>query len=152
VFLFGGLNGDSPDMCPFEQDQAYTGPARTKWKKKTPFYESKLFPIAEELLSVLMERNIKLALHNEAVTTNSLYFKFENPLLGSLTVRDHKGKAKYSYRWNLQKNYTGPRMRKRNGIENFFYGFGEIEQMADDIEAFLKSRTVDIEEDFDIEG
>lgn len=40
-------------------------------------------------------------LNNEAVTTNSIYLKFEDTKLGSIRISDHTGKSKYAYKLNI---------------------------------------------------
>ena len=44
---------------------------------------------------------INCDLNNKAVTTNSIYLKFQNSSLGSIRISDHTGKSKYAYKLNI---------------------------------------------------
>ena len=60
--------------------------------------------LSEQLLSALLERLPSVTLRNKSVTTSSIYCK--TPDGYSLRIGDHKGREKYSYKWNLGPQYT----------------------------------------------
>lgn len=71
-----------------------------------------------------------------AVTTNSHYIKFRDRRLGSLTVRDHPGRKKYHYKWNLMIAYEGEKIIKKDGITRYFYTEKQILQLINHIRSY----------------
>ena len=69
--------------------------------------------------------------------SGSQYIKFKDPRVGSLRIADHKGKERYSYKWNLihggktRTEYYGEQGRKCRE----FYSFGDVARMVCDIDA-----------------
>lgn len=87
----------------------------------------------------LMNHGIRLDVRNNSVTTSSIYLKFEDVRLGSCTVRDHKGRAKYKYKWNLISGWDGESCVKDNGVNRFFYNFDQMAEMVEHIVNYHKA-------------
>ena len=64
-----------------------------------------------------------------AAKSGSLYIKFKDSRLRSLRISNHKGYPKYSYKWNLIKNYKGPLVVEDCSITRYFYPFCKILDM-----------------------
>jgi hypothetical protein len=77
----------------------------------------------DELKDILLDRlaDIGAWLYNSAATTNSHYLKFHDRRVGSLTIRDHPGRKKYHYKWNLIIGYKGPHTIKDARVTRCFY-------------------------------
>lgn len=75
---------------------------------------------------------------NSSVTTTSVYIKFEDERIGSLRIGDHPGKAKYAYRWNLEKGRSGELVDR--GIRRYYYDWHEVNQMIHDIRLYAERR------------
>lgn len=88
------------------------------------------------LMQACASRGIKLSISNRAVTTDSIYLKFEDERLRSCTVRTHPTKKKYRYKWNLFRGYEGECEVIDRGVVRFFFPFRKINEMADAIKAF----------------
>lgn len=57
-----------------------------------------------------------------AVTsTQSCYVKFADDRLRTLRISDHEGKKKYSYKWNLRKDYSNPTSFKDGKVVRYVY-------------------------------
>jgi len=78
-----------------------------------------LRPLAGRVLRALA--NLGLHVTNYSVTTNSIYLKFDNPALRSMTIRDHNTKAQYKYKWNLVIGYKGPHMVQDKKVPRYYY-------------------------------
>lgn len=62
-------------------------------------------------------------------TTNSIYIKLDYGVSCGIRIADHRGKAKYRYRFNLLKDYKGNRVIRDGNLIRFFYSFEDIESM-----------------------
>lgn len=78
---------------------------------------------SHELKDFMMQElgDLGIWLYNSAITTSSHYLKFRDRRLGSLTIRDHPGRKKYYYKWNLIVGYQGERIIKKDGITRYFH-------------------------------
>lgn len=87
------------------------------------------------LETALKRRGIPLTVSNRSVTTSSIYCMFDVDVrIGSLTVRDHPGKEKYRYKWNLHKGHCGDNhVVIDDGVTWYIYNFDQIKEMADHI-------------------
>lgn len=96
----------------------------------------RVLKIAEYIISELKDQGAYMG--NKSVTTNSVYVKFLNRHVKSLTIRDHNTREKYKYKWNL-------RLDKRNdyelidcGIKRYFYGQDSVDKLIAHIRAYAK--------------
>lgn len=71
-----------------------------------------------------------------AKTTTSVYIKFNDDRLGSLTIRDHKGIKKCKYRWNLVIGYNGSPVVKGRGFVRYFYSEFTVRDLIDDVKRY----------------
>lgn len=69
-----------------------------------------------------------LMLHNRAVTTSSIYCK--TPDGYSLRIGDHKGREKYSYKWNL---WPGCKRGWRRENGRWRYYTDDVEDLAEKV-------------------
>lgn len=58
---------------------------------------------------------------NKSVTTSSVYLKFKDPRIKSLTIRDHGTIPKYRYKWNVILGYRGPGTVNDKGVTRYMY-------------------------------
>lgn len=65
---------------------------------------------SEKLYREVREKLPGIMLRNRSVTTSSIYLK--TPDGYSLRIGDHRGREKYSYKWNLNPNQPRPGWRK----------------------------------------
>lgn len=97
-------------------------------------------PIQKITLRVLEElKDLDIYLYKKAVTTSSVYLKFKDTRLRSLTIRDHKTIPKYRYKWNIIIGYSGKRMIVDNGATRFFYSEKELPVFYKSIRSYYKT-------------
>jgi hypothetical protein len=65
---------------------------------------------SEALYAEVREKLPGVMLRNRSVTTSSIYLKTPDGF--SLRIGDHRGKEKYSYKWNLNPDQPRPGWRK----------------------------------------
>jgi hypothetical protein len=80
--------------------------------------------------------DLGIYLYHKAVTTSSWYFKFKDERIRSLTVRDHKTKPKYKYKWNIVIGYTGQRRVMDRGVPRYFYSENEVDDFLTHIQRY----------------
>ena len=77
-------------------------------------------------------------IYHRAVNTSSVYLKFKDERLRSLTVRDHKTIPKYRYKWNIVLDYSGPKNVIDNGIVRFMYNQNQLDDIFSHIRNYQK--------------
>lgn len=68
----------------------------------------------------------------DAITTNSVYLKLDYGVLGSLRIGDHRGKKKYTYKYNLEQGVQRHIVQDR-GIDRVYCPFRDIDMLVDKI-------------------
>lgn len=63
----------------------------------------------------------------DAYSTSSIYLKLDYGLSCGIRIADHPGKKKYSYRFNVIKDYIGDKVIYKDGLICRFYDFNELE-------------------------
>ena len=75
-------------------------------------------------------KNLGFIVHRyDSYSTNSIYLKLDFGVSCGIRISDHPGKAKYRYRFNLIKNYTGNRVIRDDNLIRFFYSYEDIENL-----------------------
>ena len=64
-----------------------------------------------------------------AHSTSSIYLKLDYGLSCGIRIADHLGKKKYSYRFNIIKDYVGDKVIVKDGLICYFYDFTELESV-----------------------
>lgn len=73
-------------------------------------------------------------------TTSSIYLKLDYGLSCGIRIADHPGKKKYSYRFNVIKDYVGGKVIYKDGLICKFYYFKEIENVLEDVQEEKKEK------------
>lgn len=87
---------------------------------------------SEKLFQECLKNIPGLRLHNRSITTSSIYCK--TPDGYSLRIGDHKGKEKYSYKWNLnpnlsKKGYWSLEFNKITKRQHWRYYTGDVDDL-----------------------
>lgn len=86
--------------------------------------------VADYLIQHLL--NIGLVVHRyNAYSTSSIYLKLDYGLACGIRIADHPGKKKYSYRFNVIKDYIGDKVILKDGLICRFYDFNELDNVLD---------------------
>lgn len=75
-----------------------------------------------------------------AKTTKSIYLKLDFGVCCGIRISDHKGKRKYKYKFNLIKQYQGPKKVNDNGYVRLFYDYSDTEELIKDVENEKKNK------------
>ena len=75
-----------------------------------------------------------------AHSTNSIYLKLDFGLACGIRIADHLGKKKYSYRFNVIKDYKGNKVIVKDGLICRFYDFNELENVLDAVKKEKKEK------------
>ena len=67
-------------------------------------------------------------------TTSSIYIKLDYGLSCGIRIADHPGKKKYSYRFNVIKDYDGDKVIVKDGLICQFYDFTELENIINAVQ------------------
>lgn len=89
--------------------------------------------VADYLIQQLL--NIGLVVHRyNAYSTSSIYLKLDYGLACGIRIADHPGKKKYSYRFNVIKDYNGDKVILKDGLICRFYDFNELDSVLDAVQ------------------
>lgn len=89
--------------------------------------------VAKYLIQQLL--NIGLVVHRyNAYSTSSIYLKLDYGLACGIRIADHPGKKKYSYRFNMIKDYNGDKVILKDGLICRFYDFNELDSVLDAVQ------------------
>lgn len=67
-------------------------------------------------------------------STSSIYLKLDYGVSCGIRIADHPGKKKYSYRFNVIKDYTGDKVIYKDGLICRFYDFNELENILEAVQ------------------
>ncbi len=73
-------------------------------------------------------------------TTKSIYLKIDYGVCYGIRISDHNGKKKYCYRFNLIKQYAGPKKVMDRGYVRYFYDYKNIDELVADIDKEKQSK------------
>lgn len=93
---------------------------------------------SERLFSATMALLPRTVLYKKATSTSSIYCKMQDGY--SLRIGDHKGKEKYSYKWNLGPQYTEKgewrkEMNRLDRVPHWRFYTSSVEVLARAVEA-----------------
>ena len=67
-------------------------------------------------------------------STSSIYLKLDYGLSCGIRIADHPGKKKYSYRFNVIKDYKGDKVIYKDGLICYFYNYNELDRVLEEIQ------------------
>ena len=70
----------------------------------------------------------------DAYSTSSIYLKLDYGVACGIRIADHPGKKKYSYRFNIIKDFNGDKVILKDGLISRFYEFTELEKVLKDVQ------------------
>lgn len=90
-----------------------------------------------DVVNILVPRLLDMGLivhRYNAYSTSSIYLKLDYGLACGIRIADHPGKKKYSYRFNVIKDYVGDKVILKDGLICRFYDFNELESVLDAVQ------------------
>lgn len=70
----------------------------------------------------------------DAYSTSSIYLKLDYGLSCGIRIADHPGKKKYSYRFNVIKDYNGDKVILKDGLICNFFDFNELDEVINAVQ------------------
>lgn len=83
-----------------------------------------------DVANILIEKllDIGFIVHRyNSYSTSSIYLKLDYGLSCGIRIADHPGKKKYSYRFNVIKDYKNDKVIIKDGLICYFYDFNELD-------------------------
>lgn len=90
-----------------------------------------------DVANILVERLLEMGfiVHRyNAYSTSSIYLKLDYGVSCGIRIADHPGKKKYSYRFNVIKDYIGDKVIHKDGLICRFYDFNELENVLEAVQ------------------
>jgi hypothetical protein len=90
-----------------------------------------------EVTNALIQKLINmgfLVCRYDAHSTSSIYLKLDYGLACGIRIADHPGKKKYSYRFNVIKDYKGDKIILKDGLICRFFDFNELDSVLDAVQ------------------
>lgn len=85
------------------------------------------------LVSNLLDMGFIVHCYNSH-STSSIYLKLDYGLSCGIRIADHPGKKKYSYRFNVIKDYVGNKVILKDGLICRFYDFNELDSVLNAVQ------------------
>lgn len=89
--------------------------------------------VANILISKLLDMGFIIHRYNSH-STNSIYLKLDYGLSCGIRIANHPGKKKYSYRFNVIKDYVGNKVILKDGLICNFYDFNELDNVVNAVQ------------------
>ena len=89
--------------------------------------------VANILISKLLDMGFIIHRYNSH-STSSIYLKLDYGLSCGIRIADHPGKKKYSYRFNVIKDYVGNKVILKDGLICNFYDFYELDNVVNAVQ------------------
>lgn len=89
--------------------------------------------VANYLIPKLLEIGFIVHRYNSH-STSSIYLKLDYGLSCGIRIADHPGKKKYSYRFNVIKDYVGNKVILKDGLICRFYDFNELDSVLNAVQ------------------
>ena len=89
--------------------------------------------VANILISKLLDMGFIIHRYNSH-STSSIYLKLDYGLSCGIRIADHPGKKKYSYRFNVIKDYVGDKVILKDGLICNFYDFNELDNVLNAVQ------------------
>lgn len=90
-----------------------------------------------DVVNILVPKLLDMGLivhRYNAHSTSSIYLKLDYGLACGIRIADHPGKKKYSYRFNVIKDYKGDKVILKDGLICRFYSFDELDSVLDAVQ------------------
>lgn len=89
--------------------------------------------VANILISKLLDIGFIIHRYNSH-STSSIYLKLDYGLSCGIRIADHPGKKKYSYRFNVIKDYVGNKVILKDDLICNFYDFNELDNVVNAVQ------------------
>lgn len=101
----------------------------------------------DDVVNILVPKLLDMGLivhRYNAHSTSSIYLKLDYGLSCGIRIADHPGKKKYSYRFNVIKDYKGDKVILKDGLICRFYDFNELDSVLDAVQKKDKKKSINM--------
>lgn len=95
--------------------------------------------VSNKLIKDLRDKGFEIHKYY-AKTTKSIYLKLDYGVCCGIRISDHKGKKKYRYKFNLIKQYNGPKQVNDRGYLRLFYDYSNTDELVNDVQEEKKEK------------
>ena len=95
--------------------------------------------IADAIITTLKANGFSIHRY-DAYSTNSIYLKLDYGVCCGIRISDHNGKKKYRYKFNLIKQYKGPKQKNDKGYIRLYYDYNNTEELINDVQNEKKAK------------
>lgn len=95
--------------------------------------------VSNKLIKKLKEKGFQINKYY-AKTTKSIYLKLDYGVCCGIRISDHNGKKKYKYKFNLIKQYQGPKKKIDKGYIRLYYDYNNTEELIKDVQDEKKAK------------
>ena len=95
--------------------------------------------VSNKLIKDLKEKGFQINKYY-AKTTKSIYLKLDYGVCCGIRISDYNGKQKYRYKFNLIKQYKGPKEKIDRGYVRLFYDYNNTEELIEDVQNEKKAK------------
>lgn len=89
--------------------------------------------VSNKLIEDLKKKDFRIHKYY-AKTTKSIYLKLDYGVCCGIRISDHTGKKRYKYKFNLIKQYKGPKQINDKGYLRLFYNYNNTEELVKDVQ------------------
>lgn len=100
---------------------------------------NKEIEVSNKLIKNLKDKGFEIHKYY-AKTTKSIYLKLDYGVCCGIRISDHKGKKKYRYKFNLIKQYNGPKQVNDRGYLRLFYDYSNTDELVNDVQEEKKEK------------
>lgn len=90
-----------------------------------------------DVVNILMPKLLDMGfiVHRyDSHSTSSIYLKLDYGVSCGIRIADHPGKKKYSYRFNIIKDYKGNKVVYKDDLICYFYDYNELDKVLEEIQ------------------
>lgn len=98
--------------------------------------------VSNEIIKELKQKGFQINRYY-AHGTKSIYLKLDYGVCCGIRISDHNGKKKYRYKFNLIKQYKGPKQINDRGYIRLFYDYNKTKEVVRDIQNEKKAKIRD---------
>lgn len=94
---------------------------------------NKEIEVSNKLIKNLKENGFQINKYY-AKSTKSIYLKLDYGVCCGIRISDHNGKKKYKYKFNIIKQYKGPKEKIDKGYTRLYYDYNNTDELIKDVQ------------------
>jgi len=95
--------------------------------------------LTDKIVSALKSQGFVIQRY-DAYSTHSVYLKLDYGVCNRIRISNHNGKKKYKYKFNLIKQYKGPKQKIDKGYLRLYYDYNNTAELIEDVQKEKKAK------------